>query len=39
MEVEAPNDAAAVAFREDLQTLRGELQVETTLEPVEVEEL
>jgi glycine cleavage system transcriptional repressor len=39
MEVEAPTDAAAAAFREDLQTLKGELQVETTLEPVEVEEL
>lgn len=39
MELEAPSDAVAAAFREDLQKLKGELQVETTLEPVEAEEL
>ena len=39
MEVEAPSDAAAAAFRDDLQRLKGQLQVETTFEPVEAEEL
>lgn len=39
MELEAPSEAAVEAFRGDLQTLRGELHVETTLEPVEAEEL
>lgn len=39
MELEAPSEAAVQAFRGDLQKLRGELHVETTLEPVEAEEL
>jgi glycine cleavage system transcriptional repressor len=39
MEVEAPSDAHAEAFRRDLQRLKGELRVETTLEPVEADEL
>jgi glycine cleavage system transcriptional repressor len=39
MEIEAPNELAVQAFRDDLQKLKSELHVETTLEPVEAEEL
>ena len=39
MELEAPNDASVAAFRQDLGALKGELQVETTLEPVDADEL
>jgi glycine cleavage system transcriptional repressor len=39
MELEVPGDAAAEAFRTDLQKLKGQLQVETTFEAVEAEEL
>lgn len=39
MEVEVPNEATALAFRAELDALKGELHVETTLEPVEAEEL
>jgi len=39
MELEAPNELAVQAFRDDLARLKGELNVETTLEPVEAEEL
>jgi glycine cleavage system transcriptional repressor len=39
MELEAPGELAVQGFRDDLQKLKGELQVETTLEPVEAEEL
>jgi glycine cleavage system transcriptional repressor len=39
MEVEIGSEAGAAAFRDDLARLKGELQVETTLEPVEADEL
>jgi len=39
MEVEVPSDAAADAFRDDLGRLKRELQVETTFEAVEADEL
>ena len=39
MELEAPGELAVQGFRDDLQRLKGELDVETTLEPVDAEEL
>lgn len=39
MEVEVPDEASAAAFRDDLARLKGELHVETTLEPVDADEL
>jgi glycine cleavage system transcriptional repressor len=39
MELEVPSDVVASAFRDDLRRLKGELQVETTFEPVEADEL
>jgi glycine cleavage system transcriptional repressor len=39
MEIEVPDAAAAARFRSDLERLKGEMQVEITLQPVDADEL